>query len=676
MAEILPDTPTAALTPEVMRVYHLLRRLPDETYFVWQRLSIWPEPGPDFWVLRRDRRAVLFKVSAAIPADVKAILQPGLFGLSQPAAPVGRTEQSDLAQFQAVLDGDDQKPQQIPAAVLFPNLPQTLLKQAADEQAPGVFWLAKEDLTPDRLAGWLEINLGPPLPEEALAGLRRAFTPEVLIPAAFTVRRPIERHTAAGLTNYFLDYQQERLLKSDLDLPADAQSAARELNIRLINGVAGSGKSLIILYRAHLLRRLFPGKKILVLTHNRPLIRDLRVRYSQLSGGDRSVHWYTFLGWCRRHWPAEPAWEKTIRYARRRELITQAWHAHLADTAVTEQMLQEEIDWFKDRLLFGRDDYLAADRTGRGFALAESMRHRVYDAMEEYHQALHDQGLLDWGDIPRQMWRLIRDGQVRPPQYDVILIDEAQFFAPIWFEIIKGILKPLSGHLFMVADPSQGFLKRRQSWLASGLEVRGRAHHLNKSYRTTRQILDFATLLYRTRLPQDEEGEEIVAPRLADMPSGTLPVVIPLTSPQDEMTRVVNEIRALVEAQVPPGHILVIHADWRETGRLIHRLRGALGEDLVVDPGQAADSSGRIRVCSLQAATGLEAPIVFLMGVHAMYEEEQSVRLSEGERAELIRDNTRKLYMACTRAGQRLVLTYVGQVPEMLQGILPEGDGQ
>jgi hypothetical protein len=39
-------------------------------------------------------------------------------------------------------------------------------------------------------------------------------------------------------------------------------------------------------------------------------------------------------------------------------------------------------------------------------------------------------------------------------------------------------------------------------------------------------------------------------------------------------------------------------------------------------------------------------------------------------------DNGRKLYVACTRVGQRLVLTYVGQVPEMLQGLLPEGAGQ
>jgi superfamily I DNA and RNA helicase len=163
-----------------------------------------------------------------------------------------------------------------------------------------------------------------------------------------------------------------------------------------------------------------------------------------------------------------------------------------------------------------------------------------------------------------------------------------------------------------------------------------------------------------------------VAPNLLDMPSGALPVVIPLTSPQDESTRVMNEIRELVRAGVPLGHILIIHADPRETTRLLNRLRQQFGAEAAVNPGQVPDSSDRIRVCSLHAATGLEAPIVFLMGVRALYEAEQSVRLSEGEQAELIRDNTRKLYMACTRAGQRLVLTYVGEVPDLLRGLIPE----
>jgi ATP-dependent exoDNAse (exonuclease V) beta subunit len=54
------------------------------------------------------------------------------------------------------------------------------------------------------------------------------------------------------------------------------------------------------------------------------------------------------------------------------------------------------------------------------------------------------------------------------------------------------------------------------------------------------------------------------------------------------------------------------------------------------------------------------------MGTHELYEREQSIRLSDEERVELIRDNTRKLYMAITRAGQRLVITYVGSLPETL----------
>jgi hypothetical protein len=671
MARILPSTPTGVTTPEAMRVYQLLRRLPDEDYYVWQRLCIWDQPGPDFWILKRDRRALLLKVSCATPGQVQARLQPGLFGPDQPAGPFGCQEEEAIHHFRKQLELTGEA--LFPAAVVFPNLPYPILKKVLDEDRnPDIAWLARDDLVPNKFSGWLDENSGEPLSKEAIAGLRQAFTPEVVIPAAFTVRKPIERHTEAGLTGYLLDYRQEHLLKTDLALSTDAKATAKEFGIRLVNGVAGSGKSLIIVYRAHLLRQLFPNKRILVLTHNRPLIRDLRTRYWQLSHGDRGVQWYTFLGWCRRYWPDTGKWPKMVTYQQRRELITKAWHEHLADTAVTEQMLQEEIDWFKDRLLFGREDYLAADRTGRGFALAEGMRDKVYDAMETYHKGLSGQRMFDWGDIPRRMWRLLQNGQAKPPTYDVILVDEAQFFAPIWFEIIKLILKPVNGHLFLVADPSQGFLKRRQSWLASGLEVRGRAHRLDKSYRTTRQILDFATLLYRTRLPDDDEVEEIVAPNLLDMPSGALPVVIPLTSPQDEATRVIKEVRELVGSGVPLDHILMIHADWRETGKLIGRLQSEFGPEAAVDPGQTGNCRDRIRVCSLNSATGLEAPIVFLMGAHALYEEEQSVRLSEGERAELIRDNTRKLYMACTRAGQRLVLTYVGDVPQLLQGLIPE----
>ncbi len=668
MAQILPDTPLGYCTPEAVKIYRLLKRLPDDQYAVWQRLSICPEPGPDFWVLRSDRRSVFIKVSAATPVDARSMLQSGLFEPATDRSAVGHAEAEALVQFmQAVASQADSAASslQVPSLIIFPNLEDADLRSLPRNATPvEITWVGKGSLAPTEFEAWLTARLGPSLSSEMISALRKAFTPEVVIPPSFTVRKPIERNTNAQLTEYLLDFRQERILKSDLDLSDEARSAAGEFGLRLINGVAGSGKSLIVVYRAHLLHQLFPNKPILVLTHNRPLIRDLEARYQHLSHNGCTVEWRTFLAWCRNHWPRRETWRDPIGQKRRGQLITQAWYAHLADTAVSERMLHDEIDWFKDRLLFTRDDYLAADRLGRGFALNEAMRQRMSDAIDAYEHELQRLNLVDWSEVPRRLWQFTQDGRVQLPVYDAVLVDEAQFFAPIWFEIIKRIVKPGLGHLFLAADPTQGFLKRGQSWRASGLEVRGRTHKLEKSYRTTREILNFATLLYRTRLP--EVDEEILAPDLLDMPSGAVPKIISLTSSQDEITYVLNEMRELKQYGLSLGDILIIHADWQGVDQLLARLRREFGATSVIDP-KDAPKGDQIRVVTLNAATGLESPIVFLCGVHQLYEEEQSVRLSDDERAELIRDNTRRLYMAITRAGQHLVLTYVGELPDMLR---------
>ncbi len=663
MARLLPEAPLGSVAPEVARVYRLLKQLPDD-WTVWHRLNIWAGPGPDFWVLQPDQRGLLLKVARATAADVQSAGQFGLFEAETAHRP-GQGERSALEHFYNALPAQAGAlvwRDRLPAQVVFPNAPERDLRAALGEQSD---WAGKESLAPDAFATWLAERAGPPLAEAAVTAIRKALTPEIVIPPQFTVRQPIDRNTDAQLADYLLDYDQEWVLKTDLDLSADARQTAGEFGLRLVSGVAGSGKSLIVVYRAQLLRRLYPDKSILVLTHNRPLIRDLEARYRQLQVPGARVEFNTFQGWCHRHWPKKPAWTKPIGRQRRQTALTLAWHAHLAGTAISERMLGDELDWFKDRLLIGREAYLAADRAGRGFALSEAQRHKVYDAFEAYHRELQTRQQVDWGDVPRRLWFAVEKGH-RLPVYDAILVDEAQFFAPIWFELIKRSLKPVTGHLFLAADPTQGFLKRRQSWLACGLDVRGKAQRLERSYRTTREILSAATLLYRDRLPEDDEKLLSADALLGDMVSGTPPIILPLTSEQDETTRVVNEIRDLLAQGARPGHILVIHADWRGVDRLLTRLRAEFGADAVVDAKDQARGDF-IRVCTLNAVTGLESPIVFVLGAHQLYEEEHSLRLSDEERAELIRDNTRKLYMALTRAGQRLVLTYVGELPESLQ---------
>jgi hypothetical protein len=234
---------------------------------------------------------------------------------------------------------------QIPTIIAFPNIAATDLRAATpDALPPGVRWAAKEDLAPERFAGWLEAQLGTPLSAAQVEVLRRACTPEVIVPANLTVRSAETRQTGAQLTDFLLSYDQEWVLKTDLSLADETLALPGALGLQLVHGVAGSGKSLIVVYRARLLRQFFPYKRILVLTHNKPLILDLQARYHRLQTSGPPIEWHTFYSWCAAHWSPHEPWRKPLGARRRGPIVAQAWRAHLADTAISERMLEEEID--------------------------------------------------------------------------------------------------------------------------------------------------------------------------------------------------------------------------------------------------------------------------------------------------------------------------------------------
>jgi superfamily I DNA/RNA helicase len=332
-------------------------------------------------------------------------------------------------------------------------------------------------------------------------------------------------------------------------------------------------------------------------------------------------------------------------------------------------MLRSEIDWFKDQSCAQAAGYLQLERRGRGFRLMPEQRQCMAQAIAYYQHLLEQNGGVDWGDVPRKLWGFLQDGRLQLPEYDAVLVDEAQFFAPLWFEIIRELVRPQSGHLFVAADPTQGFLGRSASWKSIGLEARGRTHRLERSYRTTREILNFATLFYRQRVSETGTEDDILALDLSDLPGGVFPQLIPLGSPQDEITCIANEIAGFAKQGLPLGHLLVLHANWQGVQALIAAINRKLGAKKAFDPKNQYPGD-YVRVTTLQAGTGLEAPIVFLAGLHQLFEEEQSLRLSDEEREALILENTRKVYMAATRAGQRLAFTYVGDVPLVIKGLV------
>lgn len=666
MAHILPDIPPQSFPKEVLRVFHALKALPD-TYYIWHHLAPWLPEAPDFLVLHEDGRVLLVKVSSAAASQTSTATQMLL--LDDNRVPLGQAEARVLKTFLYSLSFPKESP--IETLMVFPNIPDKQVQASRLERGEGdPAWAGKEIL--QRETGskeWEAFFPSTPMDPVWLEKLRQRFTPEVVVTSDMTVRMPIQRRIEAGVTDYLLDYDQEAAVKADLDLPDENQSLTDDFRLNIINGVAGSGKTLILLYRLRLLYHLYPNKRFLVLTHNRPLSRDMEGRFARLNGGlPENVEWRTFNAWCYHHWMADPKWIEPLSMSHRKKLVNETWRVHLQDSPISPQMFQSEIDWFKDQIPMNREGYLNADRRGRGFGLTVDQRQRMYDAMLTYQKTLEARGALDWGDVPRRLWHYTENRQAELPEYDVILVDEAQFFAPLWIQLIQKALDPRAGHLFIVADPTQGFLGRGTSWKSLGLDARGRTHHLRRSYRTTREIMQFATLLYRLRL-ENEKDADILVPELTTMPNGAFPQIISLTSSQDEIARVANEIADFVKKGFPRKHLLVLHTNGYGVNALIQAVDDRLGKGSALD---AKDNypGDYIRVTTLNAGAGLESPIVFLVGLRDLFEEEQSLRLSDEERESLIRDNTRKLYMASTRAGQRLVLTYVGNLPAVLKAAL------
>jgi superfamily I DNA/RNA helicase len=660
MAHILPDTLPQHIPNEVLRVFRSLKLLPD-SFYIWHHLAPWQPNAPDFLVVDEQGRALLLKVSSA-SADQTSIAAQMLL-LQDERMPLGKAEGELLRVFIASLGLPEG--QELASLVIFPNIHDKQVVESRLERACGEpHWAGKEFLQTESEQDWKDRFPSMPLESLWLEKVRQRFTPEVVVPSEMTVRMPVDRRIEAGLTDYLLDYDQESAVKADLDLPSEPQALTGDFKLNIINGVAGSGKTLILLYRLRLLYHLYPGKRFLVLTHNRPLSRDMEGRFTRLEGRTPdNIEWRTFNGWCYHHWPSSPKWIEPLKLEARKKLLEKIWRSQLQNSSISAQMFQSEVNWVKDQPPMAQDEYLSADRRGRGFGLNAEQRQRMYNAMQAYQQALEEHHARDWGDVPQQIWKFVESGQVTLPEYDVILMDEAQFFAPIWIRLIQKALNPHNGHLFLVADPTQGFLGRGTSWKSLGLEARGRTHHLRHSYRSTREIMQFATMLYRLRLAE-EKDDDILVPDLLNMPSGAFPEIIPLTSSQDEITRLANEVAGFVKKGYPKRHLLLFHTDGQGVRSLIQAIDERLGKNAAFDPKDTYPGD-YVRVTTLNAGAGLESPIVFLAGLRQLFEEEQSLRLSDDEREDLIRNNTKKLYMAATRAGQRLVITYVGDLPKI-----------
>ena len=384
-----------------------------------------------------------------------------------------------------------------------------------------------------------------------------------------------------------MDLQQEQLARSLGD------------GHRVIHGVAGSGKTMILGYRAEYLARAHAaGKPVLVLCYNEPLAVKLAATMAAKGLSER-VHCVHFHKWAR---------AQLVAYGQALPADNQSTDAKMAD------MVQRVI-------------------TG-----------------------------VDRGHIPTG-------------QYLAVLIDEGHDFAPEWLKLVTQMVDPTTNSLLVLYDDAQSIYERGRkknfSFKSVGIQAQGRTTILKINYRNTRQILQTANAIagdLLTAEDRDDDGIPLVKPVSCGR-DGPEPIVINLPTLPEQAARIAELLQGA-------------HADGFAWGDMAVLCRDAKARDLCAStlakrgvpvqnrlgPGDYDPLANSVKVMTMMVSKGLEFPVVAIpgverlgrMGAEAAKPGEGAQAQSEAE-AQARREAARVLYVAATRATQRLVLGSVKQ---------------
>ncbi|MCC4817236.1 DNA helicase [Vibrio lentus] len=506
------------------------------------------------------------------------------------------------------------------------------------------------------------------LSAEHFTSIKKKLFPESAIPTQCSTRRQhLVSDNSARLLPFFLDYDQELATRLDILESVDQDEEQQdEFSVRLINGVAGSGKTLILINRAILYCKKFPEKKVRLIIHNNPVVEDIKLKFKTWLGGKpENLEIQTFHSFAWQQYKATFNYvsalfkEKDVEAAKKK--ILNNAHACYTELSLKDSQIWDELEYINDYLIKDKDEYLEYDRQGRGFALQKSQREHVWQLYEILIEKLSDPK----GYLPHIYIKELALSASSLQSFDHFMIDEAQFFAPSWLEVVKRSLVP-GGSIFMCADPNQGFLKRRLSWKSVGLNVRGRTKRLNHSYRTTYEIMTASNSLLDEL---DSSPEDYVKPDFDQMARGSKPHIIYSRSHQDENARFLNEIEALVKSQkVPLHHIMVVYSRQYKPWNLKREIEARTGHNTVVNYNDKDDLKtvvgSRIKIMSVNSCTGMEAPTTFVLGAGHIINQAKHLDFTESEREEALQESLRKLYVAMTRAGQNLVVFSTEAFPD------------
>jgi len=458
----------------------------------------------------------------------------------------------------------------------------------------------------------------------------------------------------------FLHPEQRQWVEKDYSGPAK------------VSGSAGTGKTIVALHRTVYLARTYPEARVLLTTFSDTLSNALqdkvrRLIHSEPSLGERlEVHAINDIG--KRLYEARFGRAKLASRETTRKLLEEASGQDKA-TKFSPRFLMTEWEEVVDAWqLDSWEAYRNVRRLGRKTRLPEQQRIVLWSIFGRVQGHLQEQGLITWAGLFTRLANDIDDR--KHPPFDFTVVDEAQDVSVPQLRFLAALGGDRPNGLFFAGDLGQRIFQQPFSWKSVGVDIRGRSRTLHINYRTSHQIRMQADRLLSPEI-SDVDGNTEKREGTVSVFNGPAPAIRILTNLDEEIKSVSAWLWGLGKEGIIPHEIGVFVRSAAEMGRAFRAVMDA-GYPFAVLDEQVEPTNGRVSIGTMHRAKGLEFKAVAVMAcddeVIPLQERIEAVA-DDADLEEVYSTERHLLYVACTRARDRLLVTGVEPASEFLDDL-------
>lgn len=457
--------------------------------------------------------------------------------------------------------------------------------------------------------------------------------------------------------------KEPQLNKIDSELISKFSSEQEEIikynqSEMLIKGVAGSGKTLSLLYNA--IEKAKKKTGVYFFTYNKVLkkyVEDILSKEDMEHVCVENFHRWA-LNVIKSFAPEVVVFGNSYpQKAERKKLLEHAIKnasTHSNGRFIIDKnyrdFLIEEINYMNNQYICNLEEYLSLKRVGRGseIRLSQEDRKEIFYIFNYYQLMKFKNKYIEFHEFASILLNNIEKINI---DTNHIFIDEAQDLNKADLLLLRNLAKET---FYVAADKGQKIYPTNYSWKEIGINIRGgRTKSLTKSYRTTKEILRLAQCLQtHDDILKDEDYTEA---DILDMRTGPKPEIISFKTENDYKQKFLNVInKKVVDSQV----VGILVDEWKDTTKLKKylKLEGIPYEEIKSNEGSSLLPG--VKFTTMHSSKGLEFDDIIIPN----FIFEKKIDVNDVDKLNLRR---RLYYVSFTRARNFLTILMPEYSPSM-----------